>query len=84
MFFITFLMCAAAVGLLSAALGTDYWAVVQPIRDVPKHIVDQAKNVSQDLGTKFSGNINFGLFHGSKVLDYGLGTQGREQEIWGK
>lgn len=52
-----------------------------PTRKVDEDTEDGARNVTDgEPGTKFHGNINFGLFHGHKSLDHGLGM--RSGEIW--
>lgn len=69
------------MGFLSASLATDYWLEAKPTRNVDDETEDGAKNVTDgDPGTKFNGYIHFGLFHGHKSLDHGLGL--REGEIW--
>ncbi len=78
---LTSVFSGLSVALLSASLGTDYWIVAKPIRLVDKDTIGGAKNVTGgDLNTKFQGYINFGLFHGYKELDHGLGV--RKGEIW--
>lgn len=78
-FIVTFILSTASVGLLSAALGTDYWLVARPVRLVDEATKENARNVTGgDLNTKFQGYIHFGLFRGSKELDHGLGPR-REQ-----
>ena len=81
LFFTTFVLAVGAVAFLSGSLGTDYWIVATPIRKVDAATMGGAKNVTDgDLDTKFRGHVNFGLFHGYKELDHGLGV--RKGEIW--
>ena len=80
----TVFFCACAVAMLAASLGTDYWIIAYPLRNVSQSAIDSAKNITGGgIGTKFQGQVNFGLFHGTKVLDYGFSTVGREEDIWG-
>ena len=82
-FLVTFSLATLAVGLLSAALGTDFWVVARPIRLVDESTKGQARNVTGgDLNTKFQGLVHFGLFRGQKELDHGLGV--RKEEIIGE
>ena len=82
-YLLTFVLAMVAVALLSASLGTDYWVVARPVRVVDQNTIGGAKNVTGgELKTKFQGYINFGLFHGYKELDHGLGV--RKGEIWSK
>ncbi len=62
------------------SLGTDHWVVADPVKIVDQKTVDSAKNVTGNLDTKFKGHINFGLFHGYKELDHGLGVRKGEVE----
>lgn len=76
LYLLTFLLSMIAVGLVAAALGTDYWIVARPVRVVGENIIGGAKNVTGgELKTKFQGYINFGLFRGYKELDHGLGVR---------
>ena len=72
----------AGVSLLSVSMATDYWVVAKPVKWVDQATVNSAKSVTGDLDTKFRGKVNFGLFHGYKELDHGLGV--RKGEIKGK
>ena len=80
-FLATFVLALAAIALLSVSVATDYWVVAKPVKIVDQDTVNSAKNVTGDLDTKFRGHINFGLFHGYKELDHGLGV--RKGEIKG-
>ena len=83
LFILSFFIATAAVAFLAAAFATDYWLEAYPWRNVTQEAEDGAKNVTGgDLDTKFQGYIHFGLFHGFKSLDHGLGV--REGEIWSK
>ena len=66
--------------IFTVALGTDHWVVADPVKIVDKDTVDAASNVTGNLNTKFKGHINFGLFHGYKELDHGLGVRKGEVE----
>ncbi|ELT94496.1 hypothetical protein CAPTEDRAFT_225913 [Capitella teleta] len=80
-FVVTFLVSTTAVGFLSASLATDFWVEANPARNVDEVTEDGARIVTDgDTGTKFHGDIHFGLFHGHKSLDHGLGL--REGDIW--
>ena len=71
------------VTLLAASLATEYWVVAHPRKRIDRDTEESAKNVTGgDLATKFKGYIHFGLFHGHKSLDHGLGP--RQEEIWGE
>jgi len=75
-----FIVSAISVISLSASLATDYWVVAYPRRRVDRDTESSAINVTGgDLATKFRGYIHFGLFHGYKSLDHGLGV--RQGEI---
>ncbi|XP_064603651.1 clarin-3-like isoform X2 [Liolophura sinensis] len=55
--------CVIAIGLITAALATDYWVVSQPTLEL--------KNETN------TGSVNFGLFHGNQNLNY-LGARPKE------
>lgn len=75
-----FIVSAISVISLSASLATDYWVVAYPRKRVDRDTEKSAINVTGgDLDTKFRGYIHFGLFHGYKSLDHGLGV--RQGEI---
>ena len=81
LFLLTFVLSLIGVGLMAAALGTDFWIVARPVRVVDQNTIGGAKNVTGgQLKTKFQGYINFGLFRGYKELDHGLGV--RKGEIY--
>jgi hypothetical protein len=58
--FFTFLLCCLALALLAGGLGTRYW------------IVAEAERASNN---KSSGFIHFGLFEGTRRLNYGFGER---------
>lgn len=60
--------CVIAIGLITAALATDYWVVSEPTLEF------EFENETK------KGSVNFGLFHGNQNLNY-LGA--RPKEIWG-
>ena len=80
-FVTTFVLALAAVALLSVSMATDFWVVAKPVKIVDQTTLNSAKNVTGELDTKFRGKVNFGLFHGYKELDHGLGV--RKGEIKG-
>ena len=83
LFTLTFVLGLLGVGMLVASLATDYWLESRPVRNVDDDTLAVAINVTGgDLDTKFTGYIHFGLFHGSKSLDYGFGP--RHSEISGE
>lgn len=87
--FVTFVICIACISLLGAALGTDYWIVSNPRREVEQIGVEiNSITVTSSPGVKqnekFRGSLNIGLFNGHKLFDSGFGTLGRAEEINGK
>ena len=82
-FLVTFFLGFAGIGLLVTALCTDYWLESNPVRLVDEDTLNAAVNVTdEESNTKFTGYIHFGLFRGSKTLDYGFGQ--RRYDIFGK
>ncbi|CAH1784644.1 unnamed protein product [Owenia fusiformis] len=78
--FVTMIISFVAVGLISAALATEYWIVAWPERDVNQTTKDLARNISGD-GTKFNGNVHLGLFTGQKRIDYGFGERTSDVQV---
>ena len=64
--FFTFLLACLALALLAGGLGTRYWIVAQAVRQ---------------SNTNSSGFIHFGLFEGTRKLDYGFGERTRPMDI---
>ena len=65
--FATFLVACCGLGLLAGGLGTRYWVVAQ---------------AEIENNNKSSGFINFGLFEGTKRLNYGFGPRVFDMNIW--
>ncbi|UXI20076.1 U6 snRNA-associated Sm-like protein LSm3 [Sarcoptes scabiei] len=87
--FLTFFVCTASLALLTVSLATHRWILAKPIRSVQinSSILDQYhQNSDEDQRTliempkKFRGLVYFGLFQGTKILNYGLGD--RTTIIW--
>lgn len=78
---LTIFFSFVAVGLIVASFATDNWITANA---VTKNITHDNSSINQDDGTskKFSANITFGLFRGSKIINYGFGA--REQLLDGK
>lgn len=81
--FITFLICTCCLALLTASLTTHKWIIVNPVRlsfingsiiELNQH---HNNNNSKDFSSesKFRGTIYFGLFQGTKILNYGFGDR---------
>jgi len=60
--FVTFFVSCLAISLLAASLGTEHWVEAECRRD-------------GDFSDKSNGTVNFGLFHGSRHLNSGLGDR---------
>jgi len=60
--FVTFFVSCLAISLLAAALGTEHWVSAECVRE-------------GEFKDKSSGTINFGLFKGSRLLNFGLGER---------
>ncbi|KAG8171415.1 hypothetical protein JTE90_023061 [Oedothorax gibbosus] len=75
--FCTFFVCCGCLALLSAAFATQKWIVAKPVKiGLPESI----SNATAGDDTKFRGELYFGLFEGSKTLNYGFGD--RKTQIW--
>ena len=72
MIFATFFGCCCAIALQAAAIGTTYWIESNAQRIHANDTVDHQS----------TGHYNFGLFSGTKELDFGIGT--RRSTIDGK
>lgn len=77
--FITFFVCTAALIFLTASLATHKWLIAKPIRIT---FLNATNFEDSDNDTKFRGEIYFGLFQGTKILNYGFGD--RINTIWSK
>ena len=86
--FFTFFTCTACLTLLTASLATHKWIVAHPLRSIAFNTSifplpnDDSNNDDFEMPKKFRGEIYFGLFQGTKVLNYGLGD--RTAIIWCK
>ena len=88
--FLTFFTCTASLALLTASLATHKWIVARPYRAINSSLLldaDEQRDSGGEHSTrrepkKFRGEIYFGLFQGTKVLNYGLGD--RTAVIWRK
>lgn len=77
--FCTFFVCCGCLALLSASFATQKWIVAKPVK---VGLSPSISNVTAEDNTKFRGELNFGLFEGSKTLNHGFGD--RKSHIWGK
>ncbi|XP_074597481.1 clarin-2 [Brevipalpus obovatus] len=78
--FMTFIICLIALALLLASLATHKWVISKPERIKFQNAPDIRDQVIDSDGRKFKGDIYFGLFHGTKILNYGLGD--RTTALW--
>jgi len=82
--FLTFFVCTACLAFLTASLATQKWIIAKPVR-IAFLNSSSLENVSfidddHDDSGKFKGEIYFGLFQGTKILNYGFGD--RVTPIW--
>jgi len=91
--FLTFFVCTACLAFLTASLATQKWIIAKPVRIAflnstsvenvryfdSDHDGDNDDHDEHDSG-KFKGEIYFGLFQGTKILNYGFGD--RVTSIW--
>lgn len=77
--FCTFFVCCGCLALLSASFATQKWIVAKPVK---VGLSPSISNVTAEDSTKFRGELNFGLFEGSKTLNHGFGD--RKSHIWGE
>lgn len=89
--FMTFFICTACLALLTISLATHRWITARPIRTVAFNNTsilpylesnEKDERTEMELPKKFRGIVHFGLFQGTKVLNYGLGD--RTTIIWRK
>lgn len=73
MIFATFVLFAAGIALISAALATDNWIIAKPVRYNSTGGVDNF--LDGGSSSKEESVITFGLFHGLRKLNYGLGNR---------
>ncbi|KAH7639445.1 clarin-2 isoform X2 [Dermatophagoides farinae] len=84
--FITFFICTSCLALLTLSLATHRWIIARPIRLISLNsstifqLNDYDEHTEIELPKKFRGFVYFGLFQGTKVLNYGLGD--RTTIIW--
>ncbi|XP_013783839.1 clarin-2-like [Limulus polyphemus] len=74
--FLTFFVCCTSLAFLAASFATQSWIEAEPIRT--GFNLNSTSLEGDDK--KFVGKINFGLFKGEKILDYGFGP--RKSQIW--
>lgn len=86
--FVTFFVCTVCLIFLTASLASHKWIVSKPVRinflnatNADNHTVNEDDKDDDETG-KFRGEIYFGLFQGTKVLNYGFGD--RTTPIWSK
>jgi len=60
--FVTFFVSCLAISLLAAGLGTEHWVEAECRRE-------------GDFSSKSNGSVHFGLFHGARHLNSGLGDR---------
>ncbi|XP_054167216.1 clarin-3-like [Oppia nitens] len=76
--FLTFFICTACLAFLTASLATHKWIVAKPVRIA---LINTSLTINETIGDpddnsgKFRGEIYFGLFYGTKVLNYGFGNR---------
>lgn len=76
--FLTFFVCTACLAALTASLATHKWLVARPVRLT---VLNGSSELLDDDGSgKFRGQISFGLFQGTRVLNYGFGD--RLSTLW--
>jgi len=82
--FLTFFVCTACLAFLTASLATHKWIIAKPVRIALLNNATHLDNntFDDDETGKFRGEIYFGLFQGTKVLNYGFGD--RVTAIWMK
>lgn len=74
--FLTFFICTGCLALLSASLATQRWIIGKPVRLSFINATGlNSSAISEDQNRKFRGEIHFGLFQGTKVLNYGFGDR---------
>ena len=79
--FLTFLLCTLSLTLLAGSLATQNWIHARPIRLQLFNSTATNSIQSQD-SSKFRGEIHFGLFQSTKILNYGFGNRVSHQ--WSK
>ncbi|XP_064465884.1 clarin-3-like [Ornithodoros turicata] len=70
--FLTFFVCCGCLAFLTVSLATQEWISAKPFMLV--YVTNDSIPQSENEG-KFRGEVTFGLFHGKKVLNYGLGPR---------
>jgi hypothetical protein len=84
--FLTFFVCTACLAFLTASLATHKWIIAKPVRFAfINTTISNSSSLMEDDDNdnhfgKFRGEIYFGLFQGTKVLNYGFGD--RTTAIW--
>lgn len=78
--FLTFFVCTACLASLTASLATHKWLTSRLVRMT---LMNGTSELLDDDGSgKFRGQVYFGLFQGTKILNYGFGD--RVSQIWRK
>ena len=81
--FLTFFVCTVCLAFLTASLATHKWIIAKPVRITflnSSNLENSSFEDEDDENNKFRGEIYFGLFQGTKILNYGFGD--RITTIW--
>uniref|UniRef100_A0A0C9R5C1 Putative conserved plasma membrane protein n=1 Tax=Amblyomma americanum TaxID=6943 RepID=A0A0C9R5C1_AMBAM len=70
--FLTFFVCCGCLAFLTVSLATQEWIEAKPVMLV--YVSNDSLQLAENEG-KFRGEVSFGLFHGKKTLNYGLGPR---------
>lgn len=70
--FLTFFVCCGCLAFLTVSLATQEWIEAKPVMLV--YVTNDSTQQDENEG-KFKGEVSFGLFHGKKTLNYGLGPR---------
>ncbi|KAH6948842.1 hypothetical protein HPB50_026578 [Hyalomma asiaticum] len=70
--FLTFFVCCGCLAFLTVSLATQEWIEAKPVMLV--YVSNNSIQQDENEG-KFKGEVSFGLFHGKKTLNYGLGPR---------
>lgn len=75
--FLTFIICCLCLTLLVASLATQSWLTAKPVRF---NLLNSTGNNLKNDPNKFRGEVYFGLFQATRILNYGFGD--RITNIW--
>lgn len=87
--FMTFVLCTISLTLLAGSLATQNWIHARPIRvnlinATGAGAIRSGGGLSDGAASgdssKFRGEIHFGLFQSTKILNYGFGD--RVSHLW--